>query len=155
MPLSSANNGDTIVFGSTRGDHPNDFDANYDASMILVKYDNTGAVKWAQVMGGYGETYACKVTADTTGNVYVSGDFNTNVIIGTSNLVVSPVGATKNMFLAKFNSAGALVWVQHPIGGNPGGGDGGLAVDQTGNVYVPDLITNLNFGGITLTNAGS
>ncbi|MFZ0829484.1 MAG: leucine-rich repeat protein [Verrucomicrobiia bacterium] len=154
--LVFADNGDTISFGSTNVTTPSDFDENYDASMILVKYDNTGAVKWAQVMGGYGETYACKVTVDTIGNVYVSGEFDENVTIGTSNLVVSPLGATKNMFLAKFNSSGLLIWVQHPIGGNPGGGDGGLAVDQAGNIYVPNFISSpINFGGISLTNTAT
>jgi PKD repeat protein len=154
--LVMANNGDTITFGSTNVTTPSDFDTNYDASMILVKYNNTGTVQWATVMGGYGETYACKIGADTSGNVYVSGDFDENVTIGTTNLVVSPSGATENMFLAKFNNSGSLIWVQHPTGGNPGGGDGGLTVDQTGNVYVPNFISSpINFGGISLTNTAT
>ena len=71
--LAFANNGGTITFGSTNVPTPNDFDANFDASTILVKYDNAGTVQWATVMGGYGETLANSVAADATGNVYVNG----------------------------------------------------------------------------------
>ena len=151
--LVFARNGDTITFGSTNVSTPNDFDANFDASTILVKFDNTGTVKWANVMGGYGETYATKVAVDAAGNVYVRGGFNSTLTIGTTNLVVS-TGSTENMFTAKFSNAGALVWVQQPTGGN--GGEGGVAVDSAGSVYVSGpFTTNLDFGGTTLTNSGS
>ena len=152
--LVFANNGDTITFGSTNVPTPNDLDANFDASTILVKYDNTGTVKWASVMGGYGETFAAGVAVDATGNVYVDGTFNENMTIGTSNLVVSPPGSTRNMILAKFNNSGVLTWVQQPTGGDPHGG--GLAVDQAGNVYVPSYIDRpISFGGISLTNTAT
>lgn len=152
--LVFANNGDTVAFGSTNVSTPSDFDENYDASTILVKFDNTGTVQWAQVMGGYGETYATKVAADAAGNVYVRGTFSSTLTIGSTNLVVSP-GASKNMFVAKFDNSGALIWVQQPSGGNVD--EGGVAVDLGGNVYVSGAFdTNLNFGsGISLASLGS
>jgi hypothetical protein len=150
--LVFANNGDTITFGATNVSTPNDFGGNFDASTILVKFDNTGTVKWAQVMGGYGETYATKVTVDAVGNVYVRGGFNSTLTIGTTTLMLS-TGATENMFIAKFNNSGDLVWVQQPTGGN--GGEGGVTVDPAGNVYISGpFTTNLYFGSISLTNAG-
>ena len=152
--LIFANNGDTVAFGATSVTMPSDFDANYDAGMILVKYDNTGTVQWTQVMSGFGETYSSKVAVDAGGNVYVCGSFNTSVTVGNNNLVVSPAGAAKNIFLAKFTSAGALAWVQHPSGGNPDA-DGGLAIDPAGNVYLPNFISSpIDFGGgVTLKNS--
>ena len=138
-----ANGGATVTFETISLPNPG-------YSTFLVKYDNTGTVKWAQLMGGPGVTYACKVAVDAAGNVYVCGSFTENMTIGTSNLVTA--GSTKNMFIAKFNNSGALTWVQQPVGGDPGG-DGGMAVDQTGNVYVPSLLDSpINFGGISLTN---
>jgi hypothetical protein len=151
--LASANNGDTVAFGSINVPTPNDFDENYDVSMILVKYDNTGTVQWATVMGGYGETLASKVAVDAAGNVYVSGKFDGNITIGTSNLVLS-TGSLDNSFIAKFNNSGALTWVQQLEGANVGNAE--VAVDQAENVYVTGSFkTNLNCGSITLTNAGS
>ena len=143
-----AENGTTITFGTT-----NLLNANTgDYSAFLVKYDNRGTNQWAQLMGGSGNVYATKIAVDTAGNVYVRGCFTANITIGTSHLVST--GSPKNMFIAKFNNSGALTWVQQATGGNVD--EGGVAVDQAQNVYVAGYFTNmLNFGSISLTNAGS
>ncbi len=120
---------------------------------ILVKYDNTGAAQWAQLFDTSQETYATKLAVDAAGNVYVRGTFYSDMTIEGSSLTVSP-GSAQNMFVAKFNSSGSLVWIQQPQGD---AGEGGVAVDQSGNVYVSGYFdTNLVFGsGITLTNTAN
>jgi hypothetical protein len=147
--IGVANNGTTITFGTTNLVNSN----SGDYSAFLVKYDSTGAVQWAQLIGGAGNVFACKVAVDASGYVYASGCFNQSITIGTSNLVISPSGAIKGMFLAKFDNTGSLQWVQHPSGGDSDG-DGGLVVDPDGDVYVPNFIsTPINFGsGISLIN---
>jgi hypothetical protein len=145
-----AYNGDgTIMFGTT-----NLINANTgDFSAFFVKYDNTGKVQWAQLMGGQGITYVTKVAVDAAENVYVCGDFTTSMTIGTSNLVNT--GSGKSYFIAKFNNSGALTWVQQATGGG-NLGEAGVAVDQAGNVYLGGMLQNtLNFGGISLTNAAA
>jgi len=141
----------SITFGSKTVNIPAN---NGSPVMILVKYDNTGIAQWAQLMGGSDEVYATKVAVDVAGNAYVRGTFYQNLTIGTSNLVVS-AGSSKNMFIAKFNTSGTLTWVEQPQGGDVG--EGGVAVDPAGNVYVSGYFdTNLVFGGgITLTNAAN
>jgi hypothetical protein len=140
--------GANITFGSTNLTTPSD----YDESTVLVKYDNTGAVKWAQLIGGSGETYATKVAVDAAGNVYVCGSFEANMTIGSSNLVGSVIGS--DMFIAKFNNSGALAWVRQTEGGDAG--SGGAAVDQAGNVYVASPFEfAINFDGVSLTNAAN
>ena len=141
--------GGSVTFGATTVTIP----ANGGTTLtVLVKYDNTGTAKWAQLFDSSQETYATKFAVDAAGNVYVRGLFEVNMTIGTSNLVVSPANETENMFIAKFNNSGALIWVQQPTGGNAG--EGGVAVDLAGNVFVSGYFdTNLIFGGgITLTN---
>ncbi len=120
--------------------------------LILVKYDSTGTAQWAQLFDSAEETYGSKVAVDAAGNVYVRGAFSYDMTIGSSNLMVNPTTATKNMFLAKFNNTGALVWLQQPAGGNVD--EGGVAVDPAGDAFVSGAFnTNLDFGnGITLTN---
>lgn len=120
--------------------------------LILVKYDSSGNAQWAQLFDTTQETFGSKVAVDAAGNVYVRGLFESDMTIGSSNLVVSPANETENMFIAKFNNSGTLIWVQQPQGGNSG--EGGVAVDAAGNVYVSGTFdTNLVFGGgITLTN---
>ncbi len=144
------NDGATITFGSTNLSFPGSTGVGY--TIFLVKYDNSGAVQWAQSMGGSHETWATKVAVDAFENVYVAGSFGSSktggstLRIGASNLVVS-AGSLKNMFVAKFDSAGNLTWVQQPKGGNVDGG--AVAVDEAGNVYVTSWFTgtSLNFGG--------
>jgi len=139
----------TVTFGSITVNIP----ANSGTTlMILVKYDTTGTAKWAQLFNSSQETYATKLAVDAAGNVYVRGLLEADMTIGNSNLVVSPASDSENLFIAKFNNSGALTWVQQPQGGNSG--EGGVAVDPAGNVYVSGYFdTNLVFGsGITLTN---
>lgn len=118
---------------------------------ILVKYDNTGAAQWAQLLGSSNEVFSTAVAIDTVGNVYVNGIFEKDIQVGSSQLAGSP-GATKDLFVAKFNNSGALTWIQQPQGGVTDGG--GVAVDPAGNVFATGAFnTNLNFGGgIILTN---
>ena len=143
-----ANNGTPITFGTT-----NVFDSNstgYD--IFLVKYDNTGAIQWAQLMRSPVQSWAAKVAVDAVGNVYVRGCFTTSITIGTSNLVSAISG--KNFFIAKFNNSGAMIWVQQPGGGQVA--QGGVAIDQSGDVYTSgDFKNSLNFGSILLENTGS
>jgi hypothetical protein len=113
-------------------------------------YDTTGALQWAQLMGDPGKTYATKLTVDAAGNVYVRGGFTATLTIGTSNLVASP-SSLMNMFIAKFDNSGRLTLLRQATGGNVS--DGGVAVDPLGNVYISGRFsTNLDFGGIILTN---
>jgi hypothetical protein len=152
-----ANNGAAITFGSTN--LPSTSTPGYSA--FLVKFDTTGTVKWALSMDGSDEVYTTKVAVDAAGNVYVYGDFGSKTMsgstmtIGTSNVMVS-TNSLKNMFIAKFDNSGDLTWVQQPQGGVGNADQGGVALDQAGNVYVTGSFeTNINFGGISLTNAGS
>ena len=121
-------------------------------SAFLVKYDNAGTPQWATLMGGTSNTYATKVAVDGAGNIYVCGSFLGNMRIGTSNLVAS---SQSDMFFAKFNNSGALTWVRQT--GGSGLGEGGIAADLAGNVYVSGAFGGnpANFDGILLTNAGS
>ena len=139
--------GATVTFGSAHVSIPN----NYGESTILIKYDTNGNAVWAELLGGKGEVYSTKVAVDALGNIYVRGTFSSTLTIGSTTLTVSD-GSEENMFIAKFNSSGALVWVQQATGGDVD--EGGVAVDTAGNVYVSGGFDNtLSFGnGIYLTN---
>jgi Beta-propeller repeat len=140
--------GGSVTFGSTTVAIPA---LGGTTLTILVKYDSTGTIKWAQLFNSSQETYATKLAVDTAGNVYVRGTFTSDMTIETSNLVVS-AGSTQNAFVAKFNNSGNLIWVEQPMGGDVD--EGGVAVDPAGNVYVTGAFdSNVDFGGgITLTN---
>ena len=139
-----------VTLGTTNVNNP----LGYASSLVFIKYDNTGSVQWAQLLGAPGgsDTSGCSVAADAAGNVYVCGLFEASITIGTTNLTGS--ASSWNIFIAKFNSSGALTWVQQPTGGNPSAGVG-AAVDPAGNAYLAGQFTNtISFGGISVTNGG-
>ena len=139
-----------VTLGSTNVNNP----PGDDYSLAFIKYDNNGTVQWAQLLGapGSSDTSGCAVAADAAGKVYVCGLFETSITIGTTTLTGS--ATSWNIFVAKFNSSGALTWAQQPTGGKPNAGVG-AAVDPAGNVYVAGQFTNtISFGGISVTNGG-
>ena len=100
--------------------------------------------EWAQRAGGNvagvvgAGDVGLGIAVDDSGNVYVTGYFYLAADFGTTNLVGAGTG---NMFIAKYDSAGALLWVRQ------GGGSGGVvgnavAVASDGGCFVTG-----NFGG--------
>lgn len=120
-------------------------------STFLVKYNTDGDAQWGHLMGGPGQTYGTKVAVDTPGNVYVRAQFGESISVA-SRTFTAPEGK-EHMFLAKFSSAGALTWVAQAEAENFG--EGGVAIDQAGNVYTSGAFGGTGvFGTTTLTNAG-
>ncbi len=116
---------------------------------------------WAKGMGGTGADVSYGVTTDATGNVYVTGSFNTegDFNAGGSNGKLTAVGGD-DAFLAKYDPAGKFLWAKG-MGGT--GTDIGykVAVDAKGNAFVIGYFnsTTANFNpagsGGTLTSAGN
>ena len=126
------------------------------SDMFVTKYDTSGNVLWARSAGGPGFDIANAVAVDGSGNVYITGQFDgTNFnLSGTTLTNLGPSG-TSDMFLAKYNSAGALQWVKQA-----GGNDSEvafLAADGPGNTYLAGYFVSgvLNFvgAGTSLTNS--
>ena len=108
---------------------------------------------WAKAAGGTYYDYGYSVATDASGNVYVTGSFSSPIItFGTTTLTNAGSG---NIFIAKYDAAGNVLWAKS-AGGN--GSDDGLSVatDASGNVYVTGYFTSstITFGTTTLTNAG-
>jgi hypothetical protein len=147
-----SDNNAAVTFGSINLTPPSD--TGY--SSFLVKYDSSGAAQWAQLIGGPGKTYATKIAVDGSGNVYVRGSFTQSIKVGTQTLTTS---GERDAFIAKFDPNGSLAWIRQ-IGGIGANGpdDGGVSVDQNGNVYISGGYEGslLDFGGgVTLTSGGS
>ncbi|WP_428656423.1 SBBP repeat-containing protein [Runella sp.] len=96
--------------------------------------------------------YGFGVAVDAGGNVYVTGAYAGTVAFG--NTSITSVGS-QDIFIAKYNGAGALQWVRSAGGPN---GDQGLsiAVNASGNVYITGLYSaTATFGNTSVTAAGA
>lgn len=120
--------------------------------IFLAKYDSSGKFLWAKSFGSKGEDYGRGIGADASGNIYFSGVFSGSVKFG--NKTLNSVGGSKDIFLAKTDKNGNIVWVRQ-MGGL--GLDEGceIEVDDAGNSYISGGFADSGtFGSTILKSAG-
>lgn len=122
------------------------------ADAFLAKYNANGNPLWVKQVGGSGYQYAYKVETDLMGNAYFFGEFDVNATFDTTTLLAN--GGGHDMFLAKYNNLGELIWAK-TIGGNNYEYARGLAADNFGNTFITGYFTNsTTIGTTTLISAG-
>ncbi len=120
---------------------------------FLVKYDASGNVLWAKSVGGISLEYGKSVAVDTSGNVYVTGDFRSHTITFDSDSLTN-VGGT-DVFLAKYDATGNVLWAKS-AGGTDIDAVFSVALDASGNAFVTGEFRSptITFDTYTLTNVG-
>ncbi len=109
---------------------------------FFAKFDATGVRLYATCIGGTGNDYGNAVAIGANGEVVITGTTaSTNFPISTGAFQTTKK-AGEDMFLAKFDSLGARVWITY-YGGR--GDDRGLSV-------VVDTMRNIVIGGHTLSD---
>ncbi|HYE95652.1 MAG TPA: SBBP repeat-containing protein [Rubricoccaceae bacterium] len=125
---------------------------------FLVKYDPSGTALFAVSGGGATlHDWGNAVALDGSGNIYVSGYFNTGADFGDQSVVAA---GGIDAFVVKYDAAGQAIWARSM--GGPGDDLGyALDVDGAGNAYAaglfnsgPNATGQGTFGGVTLTSAG-
>jgi hypothetical protein len=146
----------TITFGTytlTNADTSNVITTD----VFIAKYDASGNVLWAQRAGGPSADDGHSVSTDAMGNVFVTGYFNSPTItFGADTLTNAGTGSNANIFIAKYDATGNMLWAKS-AGGTVGDQGFSVSTDATGNVFVTGIFSSptITFGTYTLTNAGS
>ncbi len=148
-----------VVTGScsaTWGSPVNAFSGGQDA--CVVAFNDSGVVQWNTFLGGSSTDSGWAIAANDTGAVYILGSGYTSW--------GSPVRAYTaylDIFVAKINGSGALVWNTFLGGSNNDyllsdfydhGGRNGIALDADGNVFVTGM-SNASWGSPVLDFSGS
>jgi len=118
--------------------------------VFLTKYDGDGNVQWLRRAGGNGHDFATAIATRGTNGCYVTGAFQSTADFqGTD---VTSLGIY-DLFLAKYDAAGNLVWVRS-AGGTNDERSLGVAVDAADDAIVTGYFASaaVSFGGIILTN---
>jgi hypothetical protein len=106
------------------------------SNALLVKYNNQGIVQWALSAGGTGNEFVTGVGTDSAGNVYISGYYTSaSVTFGNITLNNLENNSTSDIFLAKFDSGGQLIWAKS-LGGNGNDAVENMVCDAAGNTYI-------------------
>jgi len=122
--------------------------------IFLAKYDLSGNVLWAKSTGGINYDYGCGVSTDLSGNVYVTGYFNSPTITFGSYTLTNAGG--NDIFIAKYDSSGNVKWAES-VGNNGDDEALSIATDTLANVYITGGFSSplVTFGSYTLNNTGS
>ena len=110
---------------------------------VLVKYDSTGAVQWAQTVttGPYWSQFSA-AAVDGSGNVYAAGWQTTSGIFNYGGQdVAGAYASSDNAVLVKYDSSGTGLWARSVSTGPDISRFHALAVDGSGNVYAAGMQT--------------
>lgn len=127
---------------------------NYDG--FVARYAPDGDLLWAKRFGGTNDEHAHSIAVDNQDDCYVAGYFySTNCPIGNITLTNFAPNGNSSFFIAKFDSAGNVIWARGPDKGYSQAGYG-IAVDALGNCYLAGQFSGTNtVGGTNLTSRGS
>jgi hypothetical protein len=124
-----------------------------DLDFFVAKFNRKGECLWARAGGGTKIDRGYAVAADKDQNCYVTGHFeSTDAQFEAEGPL--PNRGQYDVFVAKYNRAGALQWIR--TGGGAGGDVGhGLALDGTGNCYITGSISGSGeFGALKTEDRG-
>ena len=152
--LTGTFDGVVLTFGSTTLTNPAMLPGN--PSAFLVKYDATGNVLWAKLVGGGEYDAANSITMDRAGNLYVYGNFyNPTISFGAITLTNA---SHYDNFLVKLDTAGNPIWatVEHESATASGADYAiGVAADDSGHVIVTGSYdSSIVIGGTHLASPG-
>lgn len=111
------------------------YTSNGSTNIYLAKYDPSGNFIWGISAGSTGTDIASGLAVDGTGDIYLTGRFTGTVDFDPGPGVVNRTATSTDAVVAKYSSAGTLLWV-NGFGGT--GVDDAIAVslDPAGNVVV-------------------
>lgn len=131
--------GNIYVTGSTNStDFPlkNAFEqtAPQGENAFITKFSSKGSLIFSTYFGGSGDESGTKICADTNGNSYIIGTTTSNDL-PIKNAYQSVLKGTNDVFIAKFNSTGGLLFSTY-FGGSDADTGNGIAIDILNNIYI-------------------
>jgi hypothetical protein len=108
--------------------------------IFICKLNSTGALVWAQSIGGNSLDNATGIVADATGNVFTCGNFENGTIdLDPGPGVVDYLAGTSIVYLVKLDASGSLVWAIRSFAQSAND----LKMDVTGNLYLAGHIASV------------
>mgnify|MGYP000106108991 CR=1 FL=1 len=137
----------TATFGTTQ------ITSSGNSDIFIAKYDTEGNFQWVRKAGGTTNSDAGNgISADASGNCYITGYFQGTATFGTTQITIS---GYSDIFIAKYDTDGNFQWVKK-AGGVEYDEGYGIAVDASGNCYVTGFFRQTaTFGTTQITSSGN
>jgi hypothetical protein len=118
---------------------------------FIIKYLSDGTSSWVRNIGGKDEDGARGIVVDKSNNLYVTGHFSANAVLG-DNTAIS--NGLYDIFILKYNISGGFI--SRYLAGSQGLDDGlGITSDCIGNVFTTGFFAStVNFNNLQLTSVG-
>jgi len=127
LDVSVDSDGNIYAAGFTKGEFDGQIN-NGNNDIFLTKYNSSGTKQWSRIWGSTSDDDGRGVSADSEGNIYVTGNTKGG-FDGQTN------AGNKDIFLTKYNSSVTRQWSR--IWGNPNNNQGSCAsTDTNGNIFV-------------------
>ena len=126
----------TVTFGAGQSNETT-FTAAGSFDSFIAKYNTAGEFQWAKQIGGIGIDNGNGISTDDLGLVYVTGDFQDSAQFAIGEPAETTLVAHDfiDLYLAKFDQDGNLVWVVQAGGESTDSGND-LVIDDSGNSYI-------------------
>ena len=112
--------------------------------IFVAKLNSSGVVQWVYAAGGTGRDRGRKIALDSSGNIYVTGYYQSTVDFGGGNVTSN---GNWDAFLLKLNSSGTFQWVKS-YGSNFNDLGRDVAIDSNDNIYMlGNYRGTVDFGG--------
>ena len=119
---------------------------------FLAKVSKEGRFLWVRSLGGSLVDRGYGVATDAAGNAYVTGHYQSTD--AQANGQTLPNAGDYDVFIAKYDTSGALLWIR-TAGGKGYDYGHGIVVDSKGDIVVTGAVAGeAKFGDVTV-NAGS
>ena len=107
--------------------------------VFILKLDALGNLIWVKSISGLDNQGVASIAMDNSGYLYITGGYKDTTDFDPGIGVYNQTGTNQSAYVAKYDLAGNLVWV------NSFGGDHGnsVAIDQFGNVHVGGVFQNV------------
>ena len=129
---------------ATSGAWQTTFSGGNGLDCFIVKFNATGILQWGTYYGGSSSDYNYGIATDLNGNVVITGFTSSTTGIATSGAYQTVFAGGSDVFLAKFNSSGALQWATY-YGSN---------LQEHGFALICDSIGNILITGVTVSTYG-
>ena len=112
--------------------------------VYIAKLNSTGGLLLSMVFGGSGDDTGSDIAVDSFGNIYVTGSTDSTDFPTNNSYQVPTTGSNLDVFVAKFNATGSLIFSTCFGGSNYDFGIN-IAVDSSGYSYVSGTTYSPNF----------
>ena len=124
----------------------------YDDEGFLASFTGAGVLRWGTYFGANGSNDVCGVTADSRGDILVTGSTSCTDSIACSGTWQPIYTGTADAYIIKFTNDGGYQWGTYL--GIAGDGGNAVSTDDSGNIYLTGATTSdsgFATAGATLT----